>query len=450
MTMRATKVGFAIGLATIIGWAGLSRTEAKVFDPKSFTLPNGLQVVVIENHRAPVVTQMIWYKVGSADEPAGKSGIAHYLEHLMFKATKNLKTGEFSKIVARNGGRDNAFTSNDYTAYHQTVAADRLDIIMGLEADRMKNLIIDREGIEPERQVVLEERRSRTENRPAGRLREQLNAALYLNYPYRVPIIGWPNDIRTISKEDLERFYRHWYTPNNAILIIGGDTTLEKVRPMAEKHFGPIPRGPEVKRDRTVEPEHQAARQVVLRDARVRQPSWRRAYLAPSFGWGAGEHAYPLEVLATVIGGGTTSRLYRKLVVERKIALSASAFYDGEGIGPTSFFVSATPAPGTTLEMLEQEMEKEISALLRDGISADELARTKRSMKSQAVYARDSLRAGPQVIGAALSTGRTIADAEAWPEKIAAVTAEQILAAARAVFIKKQSVTGLLRGQETN
>lgn len=450
MAIQITKVTIAIAMAAMISLSGTATADAKVFEPKSITLPNGLQVVVIENHRAPVVTQMIWYKVGSADDPPGKSGIAHFLEHLMFKATKNLKTGEFSKIVARNGGRNNAFTSNDYTAYHQTIATDRLEIVMKLEAERMQHLIIDAKEIEPERQVVLEERRSRTENRPTGRLREQFIAALYLNYPYRIPVIGWPNDIHTISKYDLERFYRRWYTPNNAILIVAGKTTMTKVRPLAEKYFGPIPRGPKLDRKRIAEPEHQAARRVVLRDPRVRQPSWRRAYLAPSFGWGASEHAYPLEVLATIIGGGSTSRLYRRLVIEKKIALSASAFYDGEGIGPTKFLFTAIPSPGTTLEKLEHAIEREIADLLLNGITREELKRTKRSMHAQAVYARDSLRAGPQVIGAALATGRTIKESEAWPQRIAAVNTTQILAAARALFVEKKSVTGLLHGREAN
>ena len=234
-------------LSTLFLAAALSAAaSAKVFNPQTFTLANGMQVVVIENRRAPIVTQMVWYKVGSADEPRGDSGIAHYLEHLMFKATKNLKSGEFSKIVARNGGRDNAFTSYDYTAYHQTVAADRLELIMKIEADRMTNLIIDDDAIEAERQVVLEERRSRTDNRPASLLREQANAALYLTYPYRDPVIGWAHEIRAITADGLRAFYKKWYRPNNAILIIAGDVTMDTVRPLAEKYYGPIAPGPKI------------------------------------------------------------------------------------------------------------------------------------------------------------------------------------------------------------
>ena len=444
------RVASTLLIGLIFGFAVTTAAGAKVFDPRTFKLANGMQVVVIENHRAPIVTQMVWYKVGAADEPRGKSGIAHFFEHLMFKATKSLKTGEFSKIVARNGGRDNAFTSYDYTAYHQSVAVDRLELVMKLESDRMKNLILAPAEIIPERQVVLEERRSRTDNRPGGLLREQLNAALYLNYPYRDPVIGWAHEVDALTVEDLKKFYAKWYTPNNAILIVAGDITVGLVRPLAEKYFGVIPRGPDVKRVRAAEPPHHAARRVVLRDPRVRQASWRRSYLAPSHGWGDKKHLYALEVLATVIGSGATSQLYRSLVIDKKIALSAGAFYDSEGIGPTRFGFSATPRPGVSIDQLEKAMEKEIAGIVQNGVAASEVARAKRSMRAEAVYARDSMRAGARVIGAALATGQTIEDVESWPERIAAVSVAQIHEAARAVFRPNYAVTGHLLPQETN
>lgn len=445
----STKISlllFTVLLSSAVAGAGY----AQVFNPQTFKLSNGMQVVVIENHRAPIATQMVWYRVGSADEPRGKSGVAHYLEHLMFKATKNLKSGEFSRIVARNGGRDNAFTSHDYTAYHQTVAVDRLELVMKLEADRMINLIIDDEAIESERQVVLEERRSRTDNRPGGLLREQTNAALYLNYPYRDPVIGWAHEIRAITADDLRAFYKKWYRPSNAILVVAGDVNVDMVRPLAEKYYGSIPAGTRIERTRAVEPPHHAARQVVLRDARVRQAAWRRSYLAPSHGQGRKQDVYALEVLANVIGGGATSQLYRSMVIDKKIATSAGAFYNGEGIGPTSFTFVATPAPGTTIAQLEKAMEIEIADLLQNGIRQSEVDRAKKSMQTQAVYARDSMRAGAQVLGAALSTGQTVDEVESWPQRIAAVTLDQINAAARTVFVMKNSVTSHLLPKETN
>ncbi len=429
-------------------WAALFlvpfSSDAGVFNPESFTLKNGMQVVVIPNHRAPIVTHMVWYKVGSADEPRGKSGIAHFFEHLMFKATKNLKSGEFSKTVARNGGRDNAFTSFDYTGYHQNVAVDRLPIVMKLEADRMRNLIIDKVQIEPERQVVLEERRSRTDNSPAAKLGEQINAALFINYPYRDPVIGWDHEIRGLTVEDLRTFYDAWYRPNNAILVVAGDITAEKLRPLAEKYYGGIEAKPVPPRIRAQEPPHNAARRVILKDARVRQPSWRRLYLAPSLSYGDRKHVYPLEVLAQILGGGATSRLYRSLVVDKKLAISAGAFYDGDDLGPSRFGFYASPRPGITMKKLEDAMDGEIAQLMDMGVTKKDVARAIATMQAEAIYARDSSGAGARVLGSALASGHTIEDVESWPDRIGNVTAAAINKAAKAVFVINSSVTGLL------
>ena len=429
-------------------WAALFlvpfSSDAGVFNPESFTLKNGMQVVVIPNHRAPIVTHMVWYKVGSADEPRGKSGIAHFFEHLMFKATKNLKSCEFSKTVARNGGRDNAFTSFDYTGYHQNVAVDRLPIVMKLEADRMRNLIIDKVQIEPERQVVLEERRSRTDNSPAAKLGEQINAALFINYPYRDPVIGWDHEIRGLTVEDLRTFYDAWYRPNNAILVVAGDITAEKLRPLAEKYYGGIEAKPVPPRIRAQEPPHNAARRVILKDARVRQPSWRRLYLAPSLSYGDRKHVYPLEVLAQILGGGATSRLYRSLVVDKKLAISAGAFYDGDDLGPSRFGFYASPRPGITMKKLEDAMDGEIAQLMDMGVTKKDVARAIATMQAEAIYARDSSGAGARVLGSALASGHTIEDVESWPDRIGNVTAAAINKAAKAVFVINSSVTGLL------
>ena len=421
---------------------------AAVFDPETFTLANGMRVVVVSNHRIPVVVHMVWYRVGAADEGSGESGIAHFLEHLMFKGTRARAPGEFSRIVARNGGRENAFTAYDYTAYHQTVARDRLETMMELEADRMTGLVIAEEQVAAERQVVIEERRQRTDNNPSTILREQVNAALYLNHPYRRPIIGWEHEIRALDVDKVMAFYRRWYAPNNAILVVAGDITAAELKPLAERYYGRIPGADLPARARPAEPPQRAARRVVYRDARVRQPAWSRSYLAPSYTVGETRHADPLQVLTEVFGGGTTSRLYRALVVEGKLAVSAGTYYGPNDLGPSSFTVYASPRPGVSMESLEAAVEAEIEALLRDGVTEPAVERAKHQLQVQAVYARDSLRAGARALGAALAIGRTIEDVETWPERIGAVTVEAVAAAARSVLAEERSVTALLFSDE--
>ena len=422
------------------------RVGAGVFNPETFALANGMMVVVVPNHRVPVVTHMVWYKVGSADEGQGESGIAHFLEHLMFKGTHKRAPGEFSKILARNGGRENAFTSTDYTAYHQTIAVDRLEMIMEMEADRMTNLVLDDRVVETEKQVVLEERRSRTDNNPGAVLQEQVNAALYLNYPYRRPVIGWEHEIRALNREAVLRFYKRWYAPNNAVLVVAGDITAAKLKPLAEKYYGAIPAAPAIARERPSEPPQRAARRVTYRDARVRQPSWSRHFLAPSLKVGDIRHAYPLEVLSDILGGAS-GRLYRSLVVDRKIAVSAGSSYAADDLGPSRFVLYASPQPGVGMDKLEESMETEIAKLFADGVTESEVARAKKRMRAQAVYARDSMRTGARVLGAALASGLTIDDVEKWPERIGAVTVEQINAAARVVLQDSRAVTALLLQQ---
>ncbi len=419
-------------------------SPAGVFNPETFTLGNGMQVVVVPNHRVPVVTHMVWYKVGAADEPAGKSGIAHFFEHLMFKGTEKWGPGEFSKQVARNGGRDNAFTGQDFTAYHQTVAVDRLELVMAMEADRMTNLTLTEKEVEPERLVIFEERRQRVGNNPRAVLSEHVSAALFLNHPYRKPIIGWEHELEALSIDDLRSFYRRWYAPNNAILVVAGDITAKQLRPLAEKHYGVIAPADTPLRARPQEPPQNAARRVVLEDKRVRQESWSRIYLAPSYGWGESRHVFALQVLASVLGGPATSRLYRKLVVERQLAVNAGAYYSANQLGPSRFGIYASPRVGVSLDTLVDAVEAEVARLLADGADESEVARAKGRLQAEAVYARDSLGTGARVLGTALATGRTIDEVEVWPERIGAVTAAQVDAAARAVLKDRQSVTALL------
>ncbi len=423
---------------------GPMRADAGVFDPETFTLDNGMQVVVVSNHRVPVVTHMVWYKVGSADEGPGESGIAHFLEHLMFKGTERFPGGTFSTLVAQNGGQQNAFTSYDYTGYFQTVARDRLELMMEMEADRMTNLTLSETDVVTEREVVIEERRSRTDNNPGAQLREQVNAALYLNHPYRRPVIGWHHEIAGLDYDRIIAFYERWYAPNNAILVVAGDITADELRPLSEKYYGVIPPADTPARIRPQEPPQRAAREVELVDARVRQPSWQRAYLAPSYVTGATEHADALQILADILGGGPTSRLYRALLIEQGIAVSAGAYYSPDNLGPGEFGVYASPAPGTDMATLTAAVEAEIADIMANGVTAAELKRAVDGMKASAVFARDSLSTGARVLGSALASGQTIEDVETWPERIAAVSPDDVKAAAAHVFRITQSVTSRL------
>lgn len=417
---------------------------AQVFRPEMATLANGLQVVAITNTRAPVIAHMVWYRIGSADEPPGKSGIAHFLEHLMFKGTREIPPGEFSKTVSRNGGRDNAFTSYDYTGYFQTIARDRLELVMKLEADRMANLVLTDAEVNPEREVIREERRSVIDNNPRARLREQVNAALYLNHPYGRPIIGWDHEMAGLTTADALAWYRTYYAPNNAILVVAGDITMAELRPLAEKYYGAIPRKAIPPRVRPTEPPPQAARRVELKDGRVRQITWQRTYIAPSYLAGETEHAYALQVLAEVFGGGVSSRLHRALVLDRPLATGAGAYYDADSIDLTGFGVSAALRPEATLEDLEAGLEAELRRVVEEGVTDEEVERAKSRMQAAAVYARDSLQGGARALGTALVIGAGIDVVENWPQRIAAVTPAQVTAAARAVLREERAVTGLL------
>ncbi len=444
---RATGHGGFLRAALILAslWAAsVSGVEARVFDPETFTLDNGLQVVVVTNRRAPIVTHMVWYKVGAADEAAGESGNAHFLEHLMFKGTDTLDPGEFSRIIALNGGQENAFTGYDYTGYYQTVARDRLEIVMKHEADRMTNLRLTDEVVLPERDVILEERRSRVDNNPANKLREMMQASLYLNHPYRIPIIGWEHEIQELNTETTLAFYRRWYAPNNAVLIVAGDITASELRPLAETYYGVIPAQAVPERKRATEPPQHAPRRLTLTSPRVRQPGISIAYLAPSYNTEGAGHAYALQILDEILGGGTTSRLYRSLVVEQALAAGAGSGYSPMSIDMSSFDFQATPRPGIEIERVEAALRAQIRRVLDEGISEDEVATAKRRLRAEAIYARDSLNTAPNIFGRALTNGRSVADVESWPERIAAVTVAQVNAAARAVFLENNSVTGLL------
>jgi zinc protease len=412
---------------------------------ETFTLPNGLQVVVLPSRRAPIVTQMLVYRVGSADETFGRTGIAHFLEHMMFKGTGVLAASEFSRTVARNGGRDNAFTDFDMTGYHQTIAADRLELVMRMEADRMVNLRILDSELKPEREVVLEERRMRVDNVPAELLNEAASEQLFGRHkPYAMPTVGYVDDVKKLSVNDLTAFYRRFYTPNNAALIVTGDVTADAVAKLAAKYYGPIA-------GRKVEPRRRPAeggtglpQKIVRADARVAEPRWNRDFLAPSYRVGETRHANALQVLSRLFGGSETSRLSRALVADGKIALSASADYGAASLGLTSFGINVHPARGRSVAEIEAAVATEMKRVLDGDVGADEVERMQNQLLAAAIYSQDSLGSGPRIYGRVLATGGTVADIDDWPQRIAAVRVEDVVAAARHVWRDEASVTSLL------
>jgi zinc protease len=410
-----------------------------------FTLSNGLEVVVIPDHRAPVVTHMVWYRVGSADETAGKSGLAHFLEHLMFKGTAKNPSGRFSQVVATIGGQENAFTSADYTGYFQRVPREQLKTMMEFEADRMTGLVLSDDVVRPELNVVLEEQNMRVANNPGARLGEQMDAALFLNHPYGRPVIGWRHEIEQLDREAALEFYRRFYTPNNAILVVAGDVTADEIRALAEETYGKIPRVAEIKpRLRPQEPVQEAPRTVTLADPRVTQPSVSRYYLVPSSTTARPGESEAIDLLVHILGRGSNSRLYQKLVVDNGIAVTAGASYDGSAVDATRLSVYATPKPGTSLPQLEAAIDAVLAEIVENGVTADELERSKSRMIADAVYANDNQRMLAQWYGASLATGATVEQVRTWPDRMRVVTADAVRDAARRWLDKRRSVTGYL------
>jgi zinc protease len=415
-----------------------------------FFLDNGMEAVVIEDRRAPVVTHMVWYRVGAADEPPGKSGIAHFLEHLMFKGTDEIPEGAFSKIVAANGGQDNAFTSQDQTAYFQRIASDRLEIVMRMEADRMSDLVLSDAVVLPERDVILEERNTRVENSPAALFSEQRTAAQFLNHPYGIPVIGWRHEMEGLTREDALDFYRRFYAPNNAILIVAGDVDPAEVKRLAEIHYGPIAANADLPpRVRPQEPPQTSARRLVFADPKVRQPYVVRSYLAPERNPGDQRTAAALVLLAQVLGGSDlTSVMGQALQVESRTALGAGAFYDATSLDPSTFGVYVVPVPGVSLADAEAAMDRVIAGFIEKGPDPAHLERVRTQVRASEIYGRDSQMGLARKYGAALTSGLTIADVEEWPRLLQEVTAEEIVAAAKLVFDMDRSVTGWLTGSE--
>ena len=438
--MRALFLSFVASLGLALP------AQADIKDAvTNFTLENGMDVVVIQDTRAPVVTHMVWYRAGSADEFPGTSGVAHFLEHLLFKGTDTLAPGELSATVARNGGRDNAFTSYDYTAYFQRVAADRLELMMRMESDRMVNIRLSDEDILTEREVIIEERNQRTENNPGALFREQKNAAQYLNHRYGIPVIGWRHEMVTLDLDAALEYYERFYAPNNAILVVAGDVTPESVKALAEQYYGVLEPNPELtERARPIEPPQTAERRVIFRDARVAQPYVSRSYLAPERDAGAQREAAALTLLAELLGGGTTSYLTERLQFDTQKAVYTGAFYDGESFDDTSFTVIVVPADGVSLPEAEAAMDEAMQSFLSKPIDMEALARIKMQIRAAQIYARDDVGNLANVYGSALTSGLTVADVQEWPDILQSITPDEIIAAAKSVFNLDRSVTGYL------
>lgn len=411
-----------------------------------FKLENGLEVVVIPDHRAPVVTQMVWYKVGAADEPYGVSGIAHFLEHLMFKGTETIPAGQFSKIIARKGGDDNAFTSQDVTAYFQRVAKDRLASVMEMEADRMKNLRLTENDVNTERDVILEERRSRVDNDPSSLLQEQMMAALYRNHPYGIPVIGWEHEIAKLDREDAFAFYDRFYAPENAILIVAGDVEPDEVRALAEETFGKIPaRGEPIKRERPAEPEHDASVTVTLEDPRAGRTTVQRLYITPSYTTGKPGEAEALELLARIMANGSTGRIYKSLVVDKGAAASAGGWYSESGLDSGRMGFYAIAGDDDTPEEMEAAMDAVIEDVRANGVTQEELDRARAGLLAEYIYNSDSISRMARQYGWRLAVGLDVEDVEDWPNRIKAVTTEQVHNVARDYLLDENSVTGILK-----
>ena len=422
---------------------------ARASDPVEFSLDNGMQVVVIEDHRAPVVVHMVWYRVGAADDPAGHSGIAHFLEHLMFKATDTMEEGDFDRIVQANGGTHNAFTSWDYTAYHQRVAADRLGLMMQMEADRMTHLRLDRSDWLPERDVILRERGQTLESSPDRIFGEQMRAALFQNSPYGRPIIGWRHEMQQLTGDIASAFYHQHYAPNNAILVVAGDVTPDEVRALADQYYGPIPPVADLPpRDHPTEPTQYAERRLIMHDARVGQPYLYRLYLAPRRLTGDQHQAAAFQVLAALLGGSSqTSVLERALTYDQNIAVSAWAGYDGSALDQGTFTLGVMPKPDVTLQQAEDAMDQVLADFIANGPDPEQFQRVRMQLRASAIYDQDDTAGRAQDVGADLAIGLTLQDYHAWLDELESVTPEEVVAAARQLN-RNASVTGWLMAED--
>lgn len=414
-----------------------------------FTLDNGLQLIVIPDRRAPVVTHMIWYKVGAADDPPGKSGIAHFLEHLLFKGTTNVPAGEFSAAIASIGGQENAFTSSDYTAYYQKVSPNALETMMTYEADRMQNVILSDEVVYPERDVILEERSGRVDNSPAAILSEFVQSAIYVHHPYGIPVIGWEHEIAKLERDEILEFYRKWYQPWNAIVVVAGDVEPQSVLKLAKETYGKlVATSPKIERSRTSDPEPVVKKRLEYRDERVTNPVWQRIFRAPSYETAENGEAEALDILSTVLGDSVSSRIYKEVILEQEVATSAGAFYRGSSRDNGYFGLYASPRGETTVSELETLMEKQIDRLLKEGVTEAEVERAKKSLIKSIIFSQDSQVTLARIFGATLATGGSVELINGWEDRLRKVSVDDVNSVARRYLARDRSVTSVLRPEE--
>jgi len=435
------RVGLLLALFIGLFAVPAARAEPRV---NTFTLANGMQVVVIEDHRVPVVTHMVWYRVGAAEDPWGTSGIAHFLEHLMFKSTGKLKSGEFSRTITRLGGRDNATTTHDTTSYFQRVAKEHLRAVMELEADRMLNLRLNEEEVKTERDVILAERRSNVDGNPLSLLSEQMLSVLYHNHPYGRPSIGWEHEMAKLSRQDASTFYKRYYAPNNAILVVAGDVTPEEVRPLAQATYGRNrPNRGLVRPIRPDEPKPIAARRVELVDGRAGTRILLRYYLSPSLASGPPGEAESLELLARIIGGDDTSRLYRRLVVE-KLASTAGANFSAAArdSGRVAFVV--IPLEEVALEKVEGILDAVIREVCEKGVTEAELDRAKSAIEAARVFESDDQMQLARRYGEGVAFGQSLAQIGEIAQRVQSRSVDDIKRVAVEYLARERSVTGSL------
>jgi zinc protease len=409
-----------------------------------FTLDNGMQLVVIEDHRAPVVTHSVWYRVGAADEISGKTGLAHFLEHLLFKGTPRYPYGEFEKLMELNGAEGNAFTSHDYTGYYQRVSVDRLSLMMDVEADRMQNLILTDENVKPELDVVREERRQRLENEPSALLGEQLDAAMYTAHPYGRPVIGWMSEVQQLTKEDALAFYKQHYTPANAILIVAGDVKPDEVKALAEKYYGVLKNtvvpGP---RKRTPEPAGIVARRLTMTSDRTPTATIMQAYLTPSYSTQNNNDAVALDFLATILGSGSQSRIYKSLILDKKLAVEAGSYFVGNMLDSGKLHIYGVPAAGMDHSKLEDAINNLIEDIKKNGVTPEEINRVLEQGLAEQVYALDDQNTLLRVAGAAIMTGipaNKAFDTSTWVK----ITPDDVKRVANTYLRPENSVTAIM------
>lgn len=417
--------------ACLWGWLpALSHAEAA----QEFMLKNGMKVIVKEDHRAPTVAHMIWYRVGSMDEVNGRTGLAHALEHMMFKGTKKLKPGEFSARVAALGGRENAFTDKDYTAYFQQIEKSKLEQVMALEADRMANLVFDKDEFGREIRVVMEERRWRTDDQPIPLVYEALNAAAFEAHPYHHPVVGWMNDLQNMTVQDVKAWYERWYAPNNATMVVTGDVDARQVLALAEKHFGRIPRKELPVTRPQVEPPQHGIKRVTVK-APAENPYVVMAFHAPTLrDVDKDTDSHALDVLAAILDGYDNARLPAKLVRTDRVANSVGAGFSNVSRGPSLFILDGTPAKGTTTEQLEKMLRAEVERIAREGVSEHELQRVKAQLIASQIYKRDSIFGQAMEIGVMEMSGLSHRDIDRIIEKLKTITAQQVQSVAQRYF----------------